>query len=190
MQTATNITTSLCLAISLVLPGLAVAGDLEDVTAAMARMQKASSYHATMETRGSSSGHTTLDFVAPDRYRVSNDQMGEQLIIGNTMLLQVNGRSMRLPLPQGTLSQWRDPVRLAKDARDITVTGLGSDPVAGKPAKKYRLHARQAESAPVTVWIDSDGYPARIVSQSGAGATSTIDYSRFNDPGIRIAGPE
>jgi hypothetical protein len=166
------------------------AGPREDVEAATRKFLAARSYHVEMRHEGGPLGTTTLEFVAPDRYRLRTPQ-GSQVIIGDTMYMRMDGRTMQVPLPRGVLTQWRDPAQLDKHRDTLVVEQLGAEAVAGKPARKYRMVNSKPRSESL-MWIGADGYPRRIQAIArgqGKATTTTLDYSRFNDPGIRITAP-
>lgn len=180
-------------ALLLAASGVAWAGPKEEVEAATKKMLAAKSWHADMTSSGGPGGSMTTgaDFVAPDRYRLKTPQ-GTQLIIGDTMHMTVAGRSMAVPLPKGSLSQWRDPAKLADASAKTTVTALGSDPVGGKPAKKYETRNADHPGQVVVMWVGAAGYPVKIRTTSthqGRPVTTDITYSRFNDPALKIAAP-
>ena len=169
------------------------AGPKEELKAATDRMLAARSWQADMVTEGAAGGPvaTTAEFVAPDRYRIRNPQ-GTQLIIGNTMHMTLQGRTMSVPLPPDALAQWRDPAKLDQAAAKTSVTALGSEAVGGKPARKYQTRNADAPAQTVLVWVGADGYPAKMRASStyqGKPVTTTVTYSRFNDPKISIAAP-
>jgi outer membrane lipoprotein-sorting protein len=145
-----------------------------------------------MTSSGAQAMTTEADFVAPDRFRMQMP-MGTQYIIGDTMYMTVQGRSMKVPMGKGTMTQWRDPANLAKHEATMTVKALGSETVGGKPAKKYETTNTQPQPSTSTMWVGSDGYPLQIqVSSSvqGKPVTTTIRYSRFNDPTIKVDPPQ
>ena len=60
------------------------------------------------------------------------------------------------------------------------------------PSTFFRLSPNSLTFDLSTIWVGTDGYPLRIdvKGDAGGGATSTtIRYSRFNDPSIRIDPP-
>ncbi|MCA1714730.1 MAG: hypothetical protein LC715_06365 [Gammaproteobacteria bacterium] len=183
---------ALMVAIALLAGGHAIAGPKDEVKAAMDKFLAAKSYHATMAHSGAQAMTIETDFVAPDRYRMRMP-MGTQYIIGDTMVMSIDGRSIKVPMGKGTLTQWRDPGNLAKSQATLTVTGLGSELLDGKPAKKYRMVNAQPQPSESTMWIGGNGYPLQIqVDGKAAGqtGTTTLRYSRFNDPTIRIELPK
>lgn len=182
-----------CFAISALLASAAAhAGPKEELMAAMDRFMQARSYHVEMTHSGAQAMNTSADFAAPDRFRMRMP-MGTQYIIGDTMYMDMQGRSMKMPMPEGTMTQWRDPANLAKYEKTMTVRALGDDIVGGKPAKKYEMANTQPQPSTSTMWIGADGYPLQIQvhnSAQGKTATTTIRYSRFNDPTIKVDPPK
>lgn len=167
------------------------------VKASMDRFLKARSFHAVMDMQGAQPMAIEMDFVAPDRYRMKMPT-GTQVIIGDTMHMQVEGRTMKMPLPKGTLTQWRDPLKIAEHKAGMSVESLGSDTIDGKSANKYLVkHTEPKPSEPqsseFTFWIGGDGLPLQLVSQGeaqGKPYSMTLRYSRFDDPTIVIDAPQ
>ncbi len=180
-----------CLLLAL-LAGDALAGAKEDVIAASRKVLALKSYHVTMSHLGKGGMSTETDFVAPDRYRMKMP-MGTQIIVGDTMYLAMEGRTMKVPLQKGMLTQWRDPAGVRENEAKLSASALGSESVDGKPAKKYAMRNADHPDLRITMWIGSNGLPIRIDTEGkGAGAASartTLRYSRFNDPSIRIEVP-
>jgi hypothetical protein len=166
----------------------------DQVLASVDKFKSLRSYHATMRTSGGPGGAVAneIDFVAPDRFRMKMP-MGTQVIIGDTMYMNASGRTMKLPMPKGTLTQWRDPANMAQSAATMTVEAQGSESVDGVSARKYLVHHTQPKPVDVTMWIGSNGYPLQIRvdgNLNGQTSTTTIRYSRINDPTIRIDPPQ
>jgi hypothetical protein len=165
------------------------------VKASMDRFLAVHSYHATMDFEGGpggAMGHHEIDFVAPDRYRMQMP-MGTQFIIGDTMYMHVQGRTMKVPMPKGTLSQWRDPAKLADAESGMTVQAQGTDTVDGVAARKYLVHHDTPTPIDVTLWIDDADLPIKLQVQSamqGKHVTTTTRYSRFDDPTIKVDPPQ
>ena len=176
----------------LLLIGSAHAGAKDDIKAAIGKFASARSYHVTMTHGGKQATSTEVDFVAPDRLRMKMP-MGTQIIIGDTMYMDMQGRTMKVPMPKGTLTQWRDPANIAKYETTITVKALGADMLNGKLTKKYLVSNTQPEPNTSTMWVGGDGYPLQIKVDSkvqGQPVSTMIRYSRFNDPTIRVAPPK
>jgi outer membrane lipoprotein-sorting protein len=172
-----------CSCLLLLASAAAVAGAREDIRASMDKMLAARSYHATMQVGGARPMTSEIDFVAPDRYRMSLP-MGTQTIVGDRMMMSIGGHQMAVPLPKGTLTKWRDPANLDRNMATMTARALGVDMLDGHPAKKYRITNSQPQPSESTLWIGAGGYPLQI--RVDGKDPATIRYSRFNDPTLRI----
>lgn len=164
----------------------------DEMKASMDKFLKAKSFHAVMDTQGARNMTIEMDFVAPDRYRMEMPS-GTQVVIGDTMYMQVKDRSIKVPLPPGTLTQWRDPLRIEEHKAGMSVESLGSDTVEGRPAKKYLIRRAEPRSSELTFWIDADGLPLQLVGHDeaqGKPYSMTLRYSRYDDPGIVIDAPQ
>ena len=163
------------------------------VDTVMARFLEARSYHVTMDTQSDRGPMTIeMDFVAPDRYRMSTP-MGTQYVIGDTMYMSAQGRTMKVPMSPGQSRQFRDQARFAEHRDTMTVESLGSEPVDGVAANKYLVRNTEPEPSQSTMWVGADGYPVQVAVESSAGGQASrtlIRYSRFNDPGITIEPPQ
>ena len=182
---------ALCLA--LLASGTALAGPKEDMVAMSKKFLALRSYHATMINSDKRAPKTEMDFVAPDRYRIAMPPMGEQYMIGDTMYMTVEGRSMRIPMPKGTMTQWREPTRAFREVEKMQIEALGQETLNGKPTKKYRFSQTGAQATSTLIWVGADGYPAKMETTGVAGKrayTMTVFYSRFNDPSIKIDLPK
>ncbi|HET7127273.1 MAG TPA: hypothetical protein VFI26_09325 [Lysobacter sp.] len=163
----------------------------EAVIAAMHKFVGVHSYHATMSFDGGPRGPMTnqLDFVAPDRFRMEIAGMGAQYVIGDTMYMQMHGRSMQVPMPKGTVTRWRDPASLAEAEAGMTVDEQGQDSVDGQPATRYVVRVTQPKETTTTLWIGDAGLPLQILAHNAMG-DATIKYSHFDDPAIVIEPPK
>ncbi len=164
---------------------------VDEVKASMDKFLAAKSFHAIMKMEGAQPMTTEMDFVAPDRYRMRMP-VGTQLIIGDTLYMQTQGRTMQVPLPEGVLAQWRDPLKIDQHKADLEVEALGDERVHGVAAKKYRVRHTQPDPGEFTFWIGEDDLPLQLVHSGesrGEPYTMTLRYSRFNDPGIVIEAP-
>lgn len=162
-----------------------------DVAAAMHAFWELRSYHAAMHVEGGPRGpmDSGVDFVAPDRYRMDMPGRGSQVIIGDTMYLDVGGRHMKVPLPEGTISQWRDPAKLADAETEMEVQAQGLDTIDGQAAKRYLVRVEKPKPTAIAIWIGDAGLPLQIASDNPMGQ-ATIKYSRFNDPALAIDAPK
>nr|WP_295376078.1 hypothetical protein [Pseudoxanthomonas sp.] len=164
---------------------------LAEVTASMERFLAARSFHAVMTVEGSQPMQNEMDFVAPDRYRMIMP-VGTQVIIGDTMYMEMHGQQTKVPIPEGTVSQWRDPMKIRENRSGMSAEFLGEENVDGQRARRYRVRHTQPEPGEFLYWIDRDGRPLQL-RHSGETAsgpyTMTLAYSRFDDPAITIESP-
>lgn len=164
----------------------------QQVAASMEAFQKVRSFHAVMSLEGARQTTNELDFVAPDRYRM-HMPMGTQVIIGDVLYLQSQGRTQKMQLPEGTVAQWRDPMQLKAGQASVQVQAQGSSQIDGIGARQYLVRNGPAEQ-PVqfSYWIGPDQLPVQLRHQGvsqGQPYTMTVRYSRFNDPAIVIQTP-
>lgn len=167
----------------------------EEVIASMHKLMEASSYHVSMDVDGGAQGRlrNEVDFVAPDRMRMQMAGMGTQVVVGDTMYMTMDGRAMQVPMPKGSLTKWRDPANFGEAEAGMTAEALGRESVDGIPARKYALHYTVPNSADGTLWIGPDGLPLKMQVASeadGKQVTTSMRYSRINDPSIRIDAPK
>jgi len=178
-------------ALLLAAAGGAWAGPKEDLKAVSAKFLALRTYHVSMTNSDKRVPAMEMDFVAPNRYRMSMP-MGTQYVIGDTMYMTIDGRTMKVPMPKGVLDQWRQSDRVFRQIDQLQIEALGSETVDGASAKKYRM--TQGGKTPTTslIWVGGDGYPIKIETSGSAGgrtSTVTIRYSRLNDPKIKIDVP-
>lgn len=170
---------------------LPAASALAEVKASMDKFLAARSFHAVMTVEGSQPMQNEMDFVAPDRYRMTMP-VGTQVIIGDVMYMDMHGQQTRVPIPEGTISQWRDPLKIRENRAGLSAEFLGEENVADAHARKYRVRHTQPEPGEFLYWVDREGLPLQLrhSGQSQTGPyTMTLTYSRFNDPTIAITPP-
>jgi hypothetical protein len=147
------------------------------------------SYHVDMTTATPKGDMAMdMDFVAPDRYRMKTP-MGTQYVIGDTMYMTMNGRTMKMALPKGQIANYRDPAQFEANKATMTVEALGNDTIDGQSARKFLVRNTQPRPSESTIWVNGDGYPLRIEVVGQQAARVSIRYSRFNDPAIRVDAP-
>ncbi len=170
----------------------AAATPTQQVTASMEAFQKARSFHAVMSLEGARQTTNELDFVAPDRYRMQMP-IGTQVIIGDVLYLQSQGRTQKMQLPEGTVAQWRDPMQLKAGHGHLQVQAQGDSDIDGTKTAQFLVrNGLAAQPVQFTYWIGPDGLPVQLRHQGvsqGEPYTMTVRYSRFNDPAIVIDTP-
>ena len=168
----------------------AAADPRSEVTEAVARLGAAGSYVIHIDApQSGAAGQIELHHVAPDRYRMIMPGGPTQTIIGSTVYMQMAGRTMRVPLPAGTLDKLQDQARIQETQDNARIESLGSDTVDGQRAQKYRIVHPDQPDAEVTMWVGSHGWPLQM-QVDGTDGRSTMRYSRFNDPALVISAPD
>lgn len=191
MTTAARRLALAALPLSLLAAVTAWAGAKEDMKALSVKFLALRTYHVHMENSDKRVPATDMDFAAPDRYRMQTPQ-GTQYIIGDTVYMDLGGRTMKVPMPKGAMTQWRQGDTAFREVDKMQVEALGSELADGKPAKKYRMTIAGKVPSTALLWVGADGLPIRqevTASWGGRTTTTTIRYSRFNDPSIRIDVP-
>lgn len=185
------------LVLSMILAAIAApawAGPKEDMKAMSAKFLALRTYHVSMQNSDKRVPKSEIDFAAPDRYRMEMGAgMGTQYVVGDTMYMTVQGRSMRVPMPKGTMTQWRQMDYAFREIDRMQVEALGAEAVGGKPTKKYRMTQGGQTPTSTVLWVGADGYPVKLETTGSAGGrsyTTTMFYSRFNDPTIRVVPPK
>ncbi len=179
------------LLLGLTAPSLACAGPKEDVVAAVDKFLAAKSYHASMSMGPGPA--TETDFVAPDRMRVKLGTMGEQVMIGNVVYMTLQGKTTRQPAPGGGVAATRSREKVLGNLQTLKVSALGEETLAGVATRKYKVDNSQPNKTSSTFWVAAaSGYPVQAVNVAEVGGktyTSTLKYSRYNDPSIKIQAP-
>lgn len=158
------------------------------VLAASQRFAALRSFHAELELLGAPQPvRSSMDFVAPDRFRVQTPA-GAQTIIGDTLFLQADGAIRQVPAPAGLLEQWRNPLPADALPADLQAEDLGDQLLDGVQTRHYRLRGAQPGER-LEYWLDAQGLPRQLVrsgSSNGRSFQLRLRYSRFNDPALRV----
>ena len=170
------------------------AGDA--VRSAMRAFRALRSYHATMDMEGAAEGpmHNEFDYVAPDRYRMTMEARGvhlENVRIGNDMYMTMDGRTHKVTMPPQAMDKWEDLIEQGQAT--MTTQAAGRETIDGASLRKYLARQAEPQPADITLWLNDDDLPvqARMTTDhEGRPVTTTIRYSRYNDPGIVIEPPQ
>ena len=182
------------LVLALAFAGAALADARQDLHTAYLKMQALKSYKATMVNMGSNKTVSVVEFQAPDRLRMTMEGRMSNIVIGDTMYMSMNGRTMVVPMPKGTLSKYRNEDTLREIEKGALVTSEGPGVVGGQPARKYRFRTvYEGHAADSLVWVSiATGLVLQVETssnQGGKAASMRITYSDFNNPAIRISKP-
>ena len=181
-------------ALALSFAGAALADARSDLHTAYLKMLTLKTYKATMVNMGSNKTVSVVEFQAPDRLRMTMEGRMTTILIGDTMYMTVNGRSMVMPMPKGTLSKYRNEDTLREIEKGAVVTSEGPGMVGSQPARKYRFKTvYNGHPSDSVAWVGvASGLVLQVETssnQGGKAANMRIVYSDFNNPTIRISKP-
>lgn len=183
-----------CLALTLCC-GFAHAAPKDELHDAFVKFLQAKSFRATITDLEKGQQVSSMEFVAPDRYRMKTADGGTQLIVGDAMYMEMNGEMMRMPVPGvGKLTaQYRNEAFLREVEGGMSVRALPDEAVDGEPAKVYAYTLTQPVKADAKTWVSiGSGLPIQTDSSGsfmGMKSTTRVRYSGFDDPSIRIEAP-
>lgn len=167
----------------------------DEVIAAMDKFKALRRYRITM-LRGdgqTSPTTTTVDYVAPDRYRMETAGMPVQVVVGKTLYTTDAGGTRTSPAPADNTAQWRDPGGFLAAGSDFTAEKGPRRFVFAIPASEYKLHVTKPVASNMSVWIGPKGLPIKLESQGlvgGKRVTTMIKYSHFDSEDIKIDAPK
>ncbi len=169
-----------CAAIFMLLAAHANAYD--DLQSMRTAFNAATSWHAVEKMPD---GRTvTVDYAAPDRWRIVNPAMTE-LVIGDQLYMVHGGKSTAMPsFMGGMVRKTVDAFRFGPYPDDVKTSAhdLGMRPLNGTMLHAYSY---TSNGTPVTMYVGSNHLPVQSVVQTKSG-TMTITYSAWNTP-ITIA---
>lgn len=181
------------LALIALLPAAASADARQDLHASYRKMMALKAFRTTLVDLSTGKAAMTMEFQAPDRYRLTIPGQPPQLIIGDTMVMTMNGQTMRVPLPKDSLPKVRNEEGLRELERGSLVESAGSGTVGGQAAKIYR-HTTQVKGKPAQtlVWVGvTSGLPLQIETRGAKGGKDMrLLYSDFDSAKIRIVEPK
>lgn len=172
----------------LLLSGAAFGGAYADLAGVRAAFAKATSWHIEEHFGGKT---MTIDYSAPDRWRVAPAPNLTEVVIGKDVYVDTNGHVMRMPpaygaviarAMKGTLKtnpfQGVTKADMQKTARD-----LGMRTLEGRSVHVYSCVVRGVNE---TLYVGADKLPVRAVMDGvkikGKRVNIVVDYSRFNQP--------
>lgn len=152
------------------------------------------SFRVTMTNLDDGKQMATMEFQAPDRYRMSMPGGPTTVIIGNDGYMDLGGRMMKVPVPvERMTAQYRDEGFLQKLQEDMVIEDLGTDTLDGEAVRKLRYIQTKPEKSDTVAWISQESKLIRqLESTSGTGrkqARMKMRYTNYNDPAINIQPP-
>lgn len=175
--------------------GIANAAPKDELHDAFVKFLQAKSFRATITDLKKGEQVSSMEFVAPDRYRMTIADGTTQLIVGDAMYMDMNGQMMRVPVPgvAKLTAQYRNEAFLRQVEGGMSVQALPEEVVDGEPAKVYAYTVTEPVKADAKTWISrSSGLPIQTESSGsymGMKSTTRVRYSSFDDPSIRIDAP-
>ena len=185
------------LLLALVLPGrFAVAAPKDELHDAFAKFLNATSFRASVTDMKKNEAVSSMEFVAPDRYRIKTVHGPTQYIVGDVMYMDMNGKPMRMPVPGvgKMVAQYRNADFLADIEQGMSVQALPDETVDGEAAKVYAYSLTKPVKSDAKTWVSQkSGLPIQVESTGsfmGHSATTRVRYSDFNDASIKIDLPD
>jgi outer membrane lipoprotein-sorting protein len=167
----------------------------DELHEAFGKFLKAHSFRATVTDMKNGTEVSSMEFVAPDRYRMKRSAGQQNLIIGDDMYMEMNGKLTKLPVPGvGQMTQQFRSERFLHDVEgDMAVTALPDDSVDGEPAKVYGYALTKPVKSDAKAWVSKKSGLVIQIESTGSfmGHTSTtrVRYSNFDDASIKIDEP-
>jgi hypothetical protein len=163
---------------------------LEGLTKSMDMQLNAKSFRARMDsTFNDQEMARTVEYVAPDRFRMTGEA-DETIIIGsNAWVRQNNGAWQKLPIDASQMiASVRDPKMIDQIRKSAEVKLIGPDTLDGKPMMVYQYTLRNAMGTDMTsrakAWISvADSLPRRMETETeikGKTSKATITYFDYN----------
>jgi len=178
----------------LLLPSPAAADPRQALTEAWTEFLAVKSFRVTMTNLDDGKQMATMEFQAPNRYRMNTPGGPSIVIIGNDGYMDMGGRMMKVPVPvEKMTAQYRDEKFLEEMQDDMVIEDLGTETLDGKVMRKLRYVQTKPEKSDTVAWITQDtGLIHQLESTSGAGrrqARMQMRYTNYNDPAIDIQPP-
>lgn len=183
-------------------PAISASDNPRDVLVkAMRTSFDAKSYRALMTTSLSDGTNSvaTVEYVAPDRFRMVRGQ-NETIIVGKTTYIKgANGQWQKSPVDMGQMiSNFRDPKVIDELTKNTDVKLVGPDVLDGAPmlVYQYTLMLGNDIKSTAKTWLGTtDGLPRKTESDADMNfmgkqtkSHTTVLYSEFNGD-IKIEPP-
>jgi outer membrane lipoprotein-sorting protein len=192
MRTITQTLAGLALALAC---NLATASPKEELHEAFGKFLKVHSFRAGATDVKSGEQVSSVEFVAPDRYRVKPVKGPANVIIGDTMYMDMNGTLTPIPVPGvgKMVAQYRNEDFLREMESGMDVQALPDENIDGEAASVYAYNLTKPIKSNAKCWVSrKTGLPLQIESTGsfmGHTSTTRVRYSSFDDPSIRIDAP-
>jgi outer membrane lipoprotein-sorting protein len=176
-------------------PGSDAKADLEEMSR---RFMDAAAFQAKMTGTGKAKMDAAVDFVAPDRFRISTNAMGgqyvEMVIVGDQTYMNMGGKWQKMPKTDlSSILGFRqafteEGMKWIKD-----VSYKGEETLEGKLVHIYTYRGKTPDGGSdfsSKLWIGkSDGLPIRITANYSKGDLKTMQIDYKYDARITIEAP-
>lgn len=182
---------ALAVLLALAAPTTVLADAKAELERAFDRFLEAPSFRATMSDAKTGERYVRVEYAAPDRYRIVNEQGGPTMVVvGNTAQMDVGGRMMSVPVPVSQIvSAYRNEELLRRQRETMTVEALPDGEVEGRPAKVYRFTTQQPRPSTATAWVGEGDTLLQIEVDGGSTARGKVVRVRYSDLGADIRIP-
>ncbi|CAN5154987.1 hypothetical protein BH11PSE14_BH11PSE14_05130 [soil metagenome] len=153
------------------------------------------SYKATMTDLRSNRLVSTVEYQSPNRYRVTVTGQQPSVIIEDVMYMNHDGHVMKVPMPKGTIGQYRNEATIAELEKGTRVTSIGPGMVGKEPAIKYGFASdSKGNQSNSTAWVGVRSGHVLMMETSGKSGgrdyAMRVAYSDFDSPAIQITAPK
>jgi hypothetical protein len=164
--------------LAVAVPIAALADTTSDLQKIKTAFTSAKSFHATELMPD---GKTiTVDYVAPDRWRIQPTPKITELLIGNDVYMVQNGKTQKMPIPGRMLEDAINGFKVSPIDEDVksSAKDLGMQPLSGATYHEYQF---TTHNTPVTLYVDRNNLPVESIVATNRGNV-TITYSNWNGP--------
>ena len=179
---------------ALAFAGDALADARSELHAAFQKNMSARSYRAAMTDLATGKPFSTVEFQAPDRYRIKVAGGPESVIVGGNMYIAVDGKSMKVPLQAGMLEKFRSDAAWKQMEKDTLIQDGGAGTVGAEPARKFHWISSGKHPSTGDVWVSlKSGHVIQVETSEKAGSKRgavRVRYSDFGSAAIKIAPPK
>lgn len=179
----TRIILALAALMALITPSILLADAYGDLMKVQTAFMNAKSWQA--EEHFSNGKTTVVEYSAPDRWRIKPSPDVTELVIGDDVYMERNGRPTKLPFGGGMIKKMIQNAGFSvKDEIRESLRDLGMQTLDGQSVHVYSY---TSHGVPETLYVGRNMLPVQAVVNDKKN-TTTIKYSRYNTP-ISIEGP-
>ncbi len=187
-------TTRICAGLlALAFAGHAAADARSELHAAFQKNLAAKTYRATMTDLATNQQVSTVEFQAPDRYRISAAGMKSVIANGN-MYMTVDGKAMKVPLQPGMLEKFRSDAAWKQMEKETLISNAGAGAIDGDLVLKYHWITSGKHPSTGDVWVSKkSGYVVQVETSEAKGSKRgavRVRYSDFNSAAIKVTPPK